>query len=785
MVDISATTTGTAETPDDFGKGDEGLWRYWDTQERIAEKEERPWVRRSRKIIKRYRDERPDSPSAASEAAKKFSLLWSNVETLLPVLYARTPKADVQRRYKDQDPVGRLASEILERAINYAIDAYDFDGVMKPVVKDRLLPGRGVARIIYEPKFGDLIPQGDEEEEAGEHGETNAGLIANEGDKGREVVPDNSVPGADNATPPATLGEPGAEPLREVVDEAVFAQYVYWEDYREGPARVWAEVPWVRYRSYLTRDEMRTRFGKKLADKVRLDYTPKADEDKTHDAAQAGAYKKAIIHETWDKRKLETVWWPPGTPDLILDQRNDPLRLNGFFPNPDPILATTTTNKRIPVPDFAQYQDQARSIDDMTQRIWKLTRALRAKGIYAADEKEGFQRLFDAEDDAILIPIENWAHLAAKGGISKAIEWVPIEQIASVLAQLQASRDKEIQNVYQLTGLSDILRGETQPTETLGAQQLKSTFATRRISPKQKDVAQFARGIVKLHADVIATHFSGKTISRMVGLPVLQPVPQLPPRPMPQLAPPMGAPAQAPPNSNVIPHPAMAAAPPPPDPALMAWQQAQQQQQQVMQANQAAQQQFDAAVALLKQDAVRDFRIDIEADSTIAPDEMAEKEARTEFLRQFVPLIEQVIPMVQGNPVMSDFAKEIVLFAVRAFPAARSLEETIEKLFEQLKTMPPNPNAGGKGAKGAGAGQNPAVALKAIEQKASEAQQANAIKAEQVQGDLALGAQREQQRQQYEEGRLSLEAAHLQEEREGRIIEQMNAAARDAKGAMV
>ncbi len=768
MVDLP-TTTGTAETPDDFGEGDPGLWAYWNTQEKIAEKEERPWARRSRKIVRRYRDERPDSQSAAAAEAKKFSLLWSNVETLLPVLYARTPKADVQRRYKDQDPIGRLASEILERAINYSIDAYDFDGVMKPVVKDRLLPGRGVARIIYEPKFGDEIPQGDEEEEAGEAGETNAAVVANEGDKGK---PD----------------EPQDEPLREVVDEAVFGQYVYWEDYREGPARVWAEVPWVRYRSYLTRDELTNRFGKQKAQKVSLDYTPKADEDKSHDAATADAYKKAIVHETWDKRKLETVWWCPGTPDLILDRRDDPLRLNGFFPNPDPLLATTTTNKRIPVPDYAQYQDQAASIDRLTQRIWKLIRALRAKGIYAADEKDSLQRLFDPEDDAILIPVENWAHLAAKGGLSKAIEWVPIDQIAGVLVQMYAAREKEIEVVYQLTGLSDILRGETQPTETLGAQQLKSTFATRRISPKQKDVAQFARQMVKLHADIIATHFSGKTISRMVGLPVLQPVPPLPPMPQQQLMPPPPqpqGPPQGEPGTNVVPHPAMGQPqqPPPPDPAMMAWQQALQQQQQVMQANQQAQQAFDQAVALLKQDAVRDFRIDIEADSTIAPDEMAEKAARTEFLRQFVPLIEQVIPMVQGNPVMSDFAKEIVLFAVRAFPAARSLEETIEKLFEELKTMPPN--QGGAQQKGK-AGQDPRVALAAIQQKEQEAQQSNAIKSEEVQGKLALGQVREQQRARYEDGRLAMQGAELHAEQERSVIEALQTAARDAKsGGMV
>jgi hypothetical protein len=757
MTDVAdSLAAGVAEEREDFGDGDAGLFAYWQTQEKLAEKEERTWVKRARKIIRRYRDERADTSGLRD--TKKFNILWSNVETLTPVLYGRTPKADVERRFKDQDDVARLASILLERSLNYCIEAYDFDGVMRPCVQDRLLPGRGVARVMYIPHYGAPLPNGDQQEEAGEYGETAAAIVASEGDEGKQ--------------------EP-QEALREVVYEEARCAYVFWEDYREGPARVWAEVPWVRYRSYLTREELIARFGKEKGSKVTLDFTPKGDERDPD--TPPDAYKKAIVHEYWDKSKLQTIWIAPGTADLILDKQDDPLKLTGFFPNPDPLLATTTTDKRIPVPDYIEYQDQAVELDDLTQRINKLTRALRAKGIYAGEEKDSLQRLFDLEDDTVLIPVENWAALAGKGGLANVIEWVPIQQIAGVLVQLYEARDKVKQVIYEITGIADILRGATSPSETLGAQQIKTNFATLRISPKQKDVARFARDLIRLKADIIANHFSPKTISLITGYPQLLPVPPLPPQPV-------HPPVQATQASQIDPQTGQPM-PAAPDPAMaqyqaqMAqWQQQAQAVQAVVQANQQKQAQFEAAVALLKQDATHDFKIDIEADSTIAPDEQAEKMARVEFLQQMVPLLQQVVPVAQGNPALADLSKEIVLFAVRGFRVARSLEEAFENAFDQLKKMPPNENTPGQGKEGKGGGQDPAVAKAAIDQKAQAAQQANAIKQQQVQGQLALEAQRNEADAQIKAGKLALENEKFQTQKAFRQAEMMNVAARAAQG---
>jgi hypothetical protein len=528
-----AADTNPIETREDVVKPGEpsGEVRFWLQQLKFAEKEDRQWVKRGRQIIKRYRDERGNM----GRRGARFNILWSNVETLRPILYGRTPKPDVERRHKNDDFVARLGADIIERALGYEDDLDEFDEVMQAVVEDRLLPGRGVARVYYEPEYGDPEDDPDPADEDDDEGD-----------------------GDDKDQP---------KQFQPVVWERAPVRYIFWEDYRESPARTEREVWWKAYRSYLTRDELIERFGKEIGKKITLDYTPKGMGEGDGDGdrgPQADAFKKAETWEIWDKRKKQTVWIAPSYTDEVCDKRDDPYGLPDFFPSPEALRATTTNETRVPVADYREYQDQAVELDILTARIDKLQGALKVAGVYAASEKASIQQLVDENTENRLIPVEDWAMFTDKGGLQGLILWLPIEQIAKVLIQLYDARDRVQKTLYQITGMADILRGETDPNETLGAQQLKSQFATRRISRAQKQVAMFARNLMRLRGFIIAKHFSPDTLSQMTGLP--EPLPQLPPPP-PQVIPMQQAQAmlgQAGPAAHAPPSPP---APPQPRPA--------------------------------------------------------------------------------------------------------------------------------------------------------------------------------------------------------------------------
>jgi len=812
MVDPTLSQTGTIEQRKDLGSGDAALYAYWMGQEKIAEKEERKWVKQARKIVQRYRDERPE----ATKNTNQFNILWSNVQTLLPTLYARTPVADVERRFRDEDPTGRLASELLQRAITYSADHFNFDDLMESVTEDRLLPGRGVARVLYIPHFGEVIKDAASGERPAKEDISNAesdasGDAASPG-RSPEAIVSSDFDDTDAQGSNVDNAGDKAEPLREVVYEEAKPSYVFWHDYREGPARKWSEVPWVRYKSYLTRDELTQRFGKTKADKISLDYTPKGAEggDKESTAAPPDLFKKAIVHEYWDRTKKQAVWLAPGTPDLILDKQDDPLRLPGFFPNPNPCFATMTNDKRIPVPDYVEYQDQARELDNLTARIDVLTKALKVTGFYPGENKQVLQQVFDEGMENKLVPVEDWAFFAEKGA-NGGIVWVPIQQVADTLIQLYNARDRVKAILYEITGIGDIMRGMTSPDETLGAQELKANFSTRRITPQQKQIARFARDMFRLMGGVIAEHFSAKTISMITGFPQLKPVPQLPPQPQPPQQP-LALPAPLPQGAAPAPGagvPAAAGAPAPggqPQPAppspqmqayqqqMQAWTQMAQKVQAITAENQEKQQQFDAAVALIKRDGPHGFRIDIEADSTIAPDEQAEKVSRTQFMQQFVPFMETMVPIALGNPEMAELAKEFTLFVVRGWRVARPLEETIGKAFAALAQLPPDPPPGA--AKGGGKQTDPAaLALQAhetqVDAQVQTQKSSDAVTIAREKNATALFIQNQKTEQAREQAaaeapikhaELGLEAARVANQHEIAQVREANAASRAAGG---
>lgn len=433
--------------------------------------DEKKWIARGKDVVRRYRDDRP-----TGEEGSRFNILWSNVETILPATYARTPKADVTRRNKDADPVARTAAQILERALQYEINEYpDFGEAMRLSIKDRLLPGRGVAWVRFETYEVDRP-------EAAE-------------------IPQDQ----------AEVAQLEAFATPDILERAC-VDYVYWEDFRTGEARIWSDVPWVARRAYMTRKDGMERFGDGFRN-VKLTRAPVGVDD---NSAQPGAEdsKKAEVWEIWDKASKAVYWIATGYPKL-LDQRPDPYGLEGFFPCPKPLYATQTSDQLIPVPDYCLYQDQAKELDGITSRISGLIRALRMSGAYDASQP-ALARILSAADNT-LIPVEDWARFSEKG-IAGVMSWVPIKEVAQALREAYLARDQIKQVIYEITGISDIIRGATKASETATAQQIKSQFGSLRLQDRQRDIAEFATAILRIKAEMMMDLYSPQTLVAMSGI---------------------------------------------------------------------------------------------------------------------------------------------------------------------------------------------------------------------------------------------------------------------------
>lgn len=667
-----------------------GLKARWVLEIERFERKAENFFKRGKKINERYTNEKKDEDSGVV----RYNVLWSNLQTLRPALYGKDPTPEVERRFKDKDPVGRTASDIIERCLSFLISKQGFGDTMRLAVLDRLLPGRGVAWVRYLPHLRDAQVAGPQEVR-----EDGSGLTDD------------------------------AEPAEEVAYEEVKFDYVHWQDFGHTVARTWQEVDAVWRIAYLDKNELVKRFGAEVAAGVPLDQDP---EGVSKEQEGVDALKKAKIYEIWDKRTGRAIWLHKSC-SSVLDLRDDPLHLEAFFPCPQPLQATAATSSFIPTADYTMWSDQAAELDRLTQRIALITKAIKVTGVFDASVP-ALQNMMNGNENR-LIPVDSWAVLAEKGGIKGAVELFPIDQIATVLLQLYDARDKVKADLWEISGLNDLLRGASDPETTATAEKIKAGFSSVRLKDMQRGVSNFARELIRLAGEIVCEHFSIETIKQICGVELLH-----------------EADKAAIHQQQII------------------MQQAQQHQAQYQQAAQQAQQQgmplpppppvppmspidpehlelmnepsWEDVERLLRDNAARSFRIDIETDSTIAQDEAQEQQARLGFAETVSKLLQGAGEMIEKAPELAPAIAETFMFVLRAYkvgrPTESAFQEAMDKLVEKAK-QPQQPKPDPAQIKADSDQQIAQAKIAAQEQAdAREAQIAQATEAQRIQAEERL-----------------------------------------------
>ena len=572
---------------------------FWLNKVSYARNYERSWRNRSAALVARYRDD----DYSRQERVTRMNIFYSNVETLQAALYSGAPRARVVRRYRDQDPIGRQAAEIIERALTYQAEQYDLDGELISAIRDYLIVGRGVVRVVYSP----TVMEGDNREAVnmlpifGDMGQQ-AGMQYMRGPQGDAV--DESLIEFDEMGAPFTRGES----YEFIADQAYRGEYVHWQDFVIEPSQRWADVNWIAFRKLMTRADLIERFGAAKGNRIPLTHEYD-DADTNYSTEDTSQPMRAECYEIWDKRSGKQIFVATGFAE-ILEEAEDPYQLDGFWPCPEPLYAIKTTDSTIPLPEFFEYEDQVNELDIITQRIAVLTEALKRRGIYDSSFSE-LTRLADANDNEF-IPVDNYAMMQGSGGLSAVMQEADLGTLIQALNQLYNQRQAVIQTIYEITGISDIMRGASASRETATAQRIKGQFGALRLTNRQRGIERFITALYGIKAEMIAENIEPQLLAQMTNLPV-----------GPQVA------------------------------------------------------------ALLESDRLRGFRLNVETEDSLAVDNATEQQRRVEFLTAMVQYIQAIGPIVAQGALTLEQAKSFLLFAARAFPGARELEDALEAIGTQ------------------------------------------------------------------------------------------------------
>lgn len=451
------------------------LHQNWTKELNASEKRLRKYKKQGNGVVKRYLDERNSAEDVnVNNHGSRLNLFHKNISTMESMLYGNAPQIDVSREHADpDDDIARVAGLLFQRILQTDVEpsGEDLSTVLKASLQDRLLPGMGMARVRYD-------------------------------------MATTTVKTVD----PLTMEEAETETL-DYEDAPI--DYIHWQDCAWGWCRTWKELPWFGFRNWLEKDEVIERFGDDVAKNLEFkDQTSEGDSnrDEGTDSDQKSSIQKAEIWEIWSKKDKTVYWYSKGS-DKILDERSDPLGLDGFWPMPRPMMANLTTSLFVPKADFILAQDLYNEIDELQSRISIITRAIKVVGVYDKSAGDSVGRMLKEGSENQLIPVDNWAMFAEKGGLQGTVQWFPVEVIVStlqVLGQIQTSKQEQL---YEITGMSDIMRGgNTDQYTSGGTQAIKAKMGSIGVQALQEDFARFASDLEGLKAEVIAKHFAKETI---------------------------------------------------------------------------------------------------------------------------------------------------------------------------------------------------------------------------------------------------------------------------------
>jgi hypothetical protein len=463
--------TSKIKSMNDFSDTPQGMAQRWSSEIEASKKELERFQEDGDKITRRYLDKRDEWGKEES----RVNLFWSSMKVLLSLLYARPPKASVARSFLDSaDDQARVAGVIVQRILNRSFDdnVSNWDSALRQCIEDWLVVGMGQAWLRYAV-------------------ETEESVLPAEIDPmtGEELVAEQVV--------------------EQIIDETAPIDYIYWKDFFYSPARVWEEVRWVSRRVYMTRDQLIKRFGEEIGKVVPLfSSTPK---DVNAQTPKHDPWARGEVFEIWCKEDKKVYWYAKGC-EVILDVKDDPLELDDFFPCPKPLAANLTSSNFMPRADYIFAQDQFQELDEINTRITWLTRAAKVIGLYDKNN-DGIQRMFNQAAENQLIPVDNWAMFAESGGIKGKVDWVPIDQVVNAINQLRVYRQDKTVQIYEVLGISDVMRGSSKASETATAQQLKAQFGSTRIQLSQFYIAEWITNLLRIKAEIISKHWQPETIA--------------------------------------------------------------------------------------------------------------------------------------------------------------------------------------------------------------------------------------------------------------------------------
>lgn len=424
-----------------------------------------------------------------------------------------------------------------------------------------------------------------------------------------------------------------------MVEGCACLDYVQHDKFIWAFAQRWEDTPWIAFRHDKTKKDIVREF--KVPGEIEAQLT--ATSESTNPTKDKGP-ETIPVYEIWNKLDRKVYFLCEIFPQQFIQELDDPLKLEGFYPTGKPLRLLSTPISTMPRALYGLYRRQAEELNAITLRIKRVTQAIQIRGVVDAGLPELTNLLDTTDSENSLIPATNPGAMARESGLDRHIWILPVEKFIQVLAQLIQAREQLKSTIYEILGIGDILRGMSKASETLGAQQIKDKWGSLRIKKSREKVNTFVRTHIRLLIELSAKHVEEDSWAKITGLPF-----------MPSM------------QANLLAQqagPVDPASPPPPE----SW---------------------GIILGQLQSDLTRSYVIDIETNSTVDADATEDKQEVAEFMNALGQAMQGLESLAQAGPAGFEASKKLLVEICKRYRMGSEIQGIIEKMTPPPKGPTP------------------------------------------------------------------------------------------------
>lgn len=593
--------------------------QYWLGQVCETSKQEaQPWVDECRSAWREYQGQKADGTWRPTKLwwAEVFPRYWSDTELMLPALYSRTPKARSRRKFDAPDPNAKVATIINDRLAAWLMQTSDFDNTMEQSALGFLNTNRQTCRIFYEEKIVKRRKKVYLTQVVGEDGQP---ILID--DDGNAPLPDTGILTDDKGI----FYESDEE--EEIKRPRVITKPVHFDRIRISPgARTPSEIWWIAYEITITKKDAAKLFGDKIKNIQNPTPSTTTSSDWDTDNRVRRTSDLFTYWEVWNYRDREIYFLHEQYKKGFLKEDKDIYHLQGFFPSPLFMQDNMRYDSCYPAPDYTQCKDPYEQLHILYKRINLVTRTLKASILFDGSESD-LANFFRELSDNQGIGVSKWAEDQASGGFANKIFIPDYSPLVLVLRELIAAFERQKLAIDELRGITDLVRGASEPETSATAEKIKDRRSSLRFAKKKKAMLKFAVETLQMMIDLAYKTFEDDYIKEIVGF------------------------------------------------ETMASQD---------------QERFFAALEILRNDEERQIRIDIETDSMALFDDMSRKEQSIELMNtvgEYIKNIRQADPILIPGLVV--LLGKVLRTMDDGRDAEDPVLQAFEQISKQAQTPPP------------------------------------------------------------------------------------------------